>query len=415
MSQTQLAVEDAVLLQGLSAEAIAERLRAAIRQADVGQRSAAFYLAELHDRRLHLALGMPSTVAYAVRVLGLSRRKARELLQTGLRLRELKAIDAAFAESQLAWSRVRRICEVATPSTEREWLDRALGCGQDELDQLVKRAHRGDSPPKGEGLPQLRFALHVELDSVQWQMWEQSREKLRAELGDDDQLRDVDLLLEMLRLVLASDADGSVPGRRPVDGGPFRVILREPVSETEAATQMEPAEGEVPVSRIEFEAVPSDHATPPALRTRVLARDGHACANCRGRRGLHAHHVIWRSKGGESSLRNLVTLCSRCHALVHEGFLDVQLATTDDPGAPARFEFRDERGRPLTRRVFQEPRIVQAEVAQCATDQVRETPVRAGPDLEWLASHMHWFKFRVGHFALRPAYRERFAEEFPDA
>ncbi|MBI5850895.1 MAG: hypothetical protein HZB39_07690, partial [Planctomycetes bacterium] len=117
------------LVSGLCAEQIDERLRRTTRVADLGNRATAFYLADLHVRGLHQALGMPSTVVYAVRSLGMSRRQARELLAAGLRLRELKGIDAAFAASRLSWSRVRRLCEVATRDTEAAWLEKALVVG----------------------------------------------------------------------------------------------------------------------------------------------------------------------------------------------------------------------------------------------------------------------------------------------
>ncbi|MBI5852406.1 MAG: hypothetical protein HZB39_15430, partial [Planctomycetes bacterium] len=273
------------LVSGLCAEQIDERLRRTTRVADLGNRATAFYLADLHLRGLHQALGMPSTVVYAVRSLGVSRRHARELLAAGLRLRELQGIDAAFAASRLSWSRVRRLCEVATRDTEAAWLEKALVVGQDELDRLVRRARRGDLPPDGLGLPQARFALHVELDAVQWKMWENAREKLRMEFGGDAERRDSDVLRELLRLVLASDATGSVPGRVPVDGGPFRVVVREGAA-TDTATLVT-EDGEEPIAVAVAESATSDGATPPALRARVLARDGHACANCKGRRGLH--------------------------------------------------------------------------------------------------------------------------------
>ncbi|MBI5851807.1 MAG: hypothetical protein HZB39_12400 [Planctomycetes bacterium] len=91
-----------VLVDGLCAEQVDERLRDACRFADVGHRAVAFYLADMHERGLHAALGMPTTVAYAVRSLGMARRGARELLHAGLRLRELSLIDGAFRESRLA-------------------------------------------------------------------------------------------------------------------------------------------------------------------------------------------------------------------------------------------------------------------------------------------------------------------------
>ncbi len=38
---------------------------------------------------------------------------------------------------------------------------------------------------------------------------------------------------------------------------------------------------------------------------------------------LHAHHLHWRSRGGRTSLSNEVTLCDRCHSLVHAGVLNI--------------------------------------------------------------------------------------------
>ena len=327
------------LVDGLGADEIDVRLRRSCRTADLGNRTTAFYLADLHERGLHQSLGFPTTVAYAVRALGMSRRKARELLHAGLRLRELRAIDEAFAGSRICWSRVRRLCDVATPQTEGAWLERAQVVSQDELERLTMRARAGEVPPEGSGLPHARFTLRLELDATRWQMWENARSKLRAELGGGPGIRDLDILEEMLRLVLASDAEGNVPGRKAIKGGAFQVLVRD--------EKVVGEDGEEPIHPAKAEGITSDAETPPTLRARVLSRDGHACVHCKGRRGLHAHHVQWRSKGGLTELGNLVTLCVRCHGLVHEGFLVVTLDRTKRNGRQPGFVFRDARGRSL--------------------------------------------------------------------
>ena len=413
-------VEDAhevVLVSGLCAELIDERLRNVCRLADVGHRATAFYLADLHTRGLHAALGMPTTVTYAVRSLGMSRRQARELLDAGLRLPDLCRIDAAFAERSLSWSRVRRLCEVATPATEVAWLERAMTGTQDELDRLVRRAHRGDAPPSGDGLPRARFALHLEFDELQWQMWENARAKLLAELPCGDELRDADIATEMLRLVLASDADGSVPGRKAVEGGAFRVLVEEREAESDPR----------------IEALVSEGATPPRLRAKVLARDGHACLNCGSRRALHAHHVVFRSRGGPTTIDNLASLCTRCHGLVHSDFLEVEVAQCA-AGEPRRvaFTFHDLHGRRVDRRVLTGARIslhpsgaqgaeqglargvipaverVESRgVAQCAAASAAPEKL----DVRWLVAHLDWFDTRGGRFVLKAQFRERFELE----
>jgi hypothetical protein len=60
---------------------------------------------------------------------------------------------------------------------------------------------------------------------------------------------------------------------------------------------------------------------PKAISRAVRARDNHCCAfpGCNNQRFLNCHHVEHWSNGGETSLDNLMLLCTRHHALVHEG------------------------------------------------------------------------------------------------
>ena len=402
---------EVVLVQGLCAKSIDKRLRKFCRLSDVGHRAIAFYLADLHTRSLHQALGMPTTVTYAVRSLGMPRRSARQLLDAGLRLEELTRIDAAFAASELCWSRVRCLCEVATPATEEAWLERAMTGTQDELERLVRGVRRGDAPPSGGGLPRARFTLHTELDAVEWQLFENARAKLQAELDNGDELRIADIIAEMARLVLASKADGTVPGRTPVEDGPFRVLARE--GDANSAPALLTRDGEEALDEASFDAIASTGATPPSLRAKVLARDGHACKNCSSRRALHAHHVVWRSQGGPTVLDNLLTLCNRCHGLVHDGFLQVEVAqrATEGRGRVA-FVFLDGHGRRVDRSSCGGTRIsLRAaegpEVAQRATSAAPAPAL----DVRWLASHLDWFDARGGGFTLKPKFRERFEQE----
>ncbi|MGE3164704.1 MAG: HNH endonuclease [Planctomycetota bacterium] len=57
----------------------------------------------------------------------------------------------------------------------------------------------------------------------------------------------------------------------------------------------------------------------------MILRDGARCANpaCGSRRRLHAHHIIFRARGGRTVLANEVAVCDRCHALIHADRLEV--------------------------------------------------------------------------------------------
>ena len=39
---------------------------------------------------------------------------------------------------------------------------------------------------------------------------------------------------------------------------------------------------------------------------------------------LDVHHIIPKSRGGNNSIENLVTLCANCHRLVHAGKIDLK-------------------------------------------------------------------------------------------
>ena len=62
------------------------------------------------------------------------------------------------------------------------------------------------------------------------------------------------------------------------------------------------------------------------LARKVRHRDGLRCAHpgCGRRHGLQAHHIRFRSEGGRTVLNNEVTVCRRCHTLIHGGLLKVQ-------------------------------------------------------------------------------------------
>jgi 5-methylcytosine-specific restriction endonuclease McrA len=56
-----------------------------------------------------------------------------------------------------------------------------------------------------------------------------------------------------------------------------------------------------------------------SLRQQVLSRDTWRCQLCGAMSNLEAHHKEFRSHSGDDSKENLITLCYRCHGLVHRG------------------------------------------------------------------------------------------------
>jgi 5-methylcytosine-specific restriction endonuclease McrA len=54
-----------------------------------------------------------------------------------------------------------------------------------------------------------------------------------------------------------------------------------------------------------------------ALREEVLKRDGWRCQLCGKSSNLHVHHINSRSRLGDDTMRNLITLCANCHENLH--------------------------------------------------------------------------------------------------
>ncbi|MBZ5570386.1 MAG: HNH endonuclease [Acidobacteriia bacterium] len=53
------------------------------------------------------------------------------------------------------------------------------------------------------------------------------------------------------------------------------------------------------------------------LRQHILSRDGWRCQACGTMSNLEIHHKEFRSRCGDDSEQNLITLCTACHASLH--------------------------------------------------------------------------------------------------
>jgi len=65
-----------------------------------------------------------------------------------------------------------------------------------------------------------------------------------------------------------------------------------------------------------------DSAAYDKLRNKILERDGWRCQVCGSLSELEVHHMQRRSRQGDDSSENLITLCSDCHQAIHAGSED---------------------------------------------------------------------------------------------
>ncbi len=53
-------------------------------------------------------------------------------------------------------------------------------------------------------------------------------------------------------------------------------------------------------------------------RYAIIRRDGGRCILCGRRKRLTLHHLRPRHIGGRDTAGNLITVCTRCHATIHD-------------------------------------------------------------------------------------------------
>lgn len=74
----------------------------------------------------------------------------------------------------------------------------------------------------------------------------------------------------------------------------------------------------------------AEKSVTPAVRAEVLERDNYQCRVCGSTNGVQLHHWVYRSLGGTHIPANLITVCFRCHRLIHDGLISVELKQVDN-------------------------------------------------------------------------------------
>lgn len=62
------------------------------------------------------------------------------------------------------------------------------------------------------------------------------------------------------------------------------------------------------------------------LRIATLIRDGYTCQLCKASKvKLEAHHIKYKRDGGKDTIKNMITLCSKCHSKVHKNNIKITI------------------------------------------------------------------------------------------
>jgi hypothetical protein len=292
---------------------------------------------------VHLRLGYASFAEYIERLFGYSPRWTEERIRVAEALEGLPALAQALRDGIISWSVARELTRVACAENEAAWLEVARGRTCRDVEELVT-GHAPGHGPDDAAVPALRrHVLHMEVSAETFATFREAMGKLRRDAGES--LDDDAALLLLARHVLGGPGD---EGRSC-----YQVALTvcescqrgwqqgrgEHLSVGAEIVEMARCDAQH-VGRADREACTNVGAThseearprrahqdvPPAVRRRVLRRDGGRCVvpGCRHATFVDIHHVDFRSEGGEHDEDNLIVLCSAHHRALHLGRLQIQ-------------------------------------------------------------------------------------------
>jgi len=307
---------------------------------------------EFDERVGWLKWGLSSCAEWLHWRCDLSMSAAREKVRVAHALKTLPAITSAFARGELSYSKVRALTRIARADNEEELLAFALKTTASRLEERCRELRCGTVDSIGEAIrahANRSLRLHrdadrgmmtmtVELPLETGELVEKALDRARdssalqtPELADESwSVQQADALVTVVNAYLSGNGETSAStsdnyqvtvhvDRSALAKGEGRSSLpiesvKRLCCDGDAVVIVENEEGEpLSVGR-------KTRTVPTAIKRALQARDkGCVFPGCHHTRFVDAHHVIHWSAGGETSLDNLMLLCSRHHRLVHEG------------------------------------------------------------------------------------------------
>jgi len=306
---------------------------------------------QFDERAGWLQWGLSNCAEWLTYRCDLSMSTAREKVRVAHALKTLPAISAAFATGELSYSKVKEMTRVANRQNEDKLLEfalrhtatvvagycRELRFGSPDSTEIAARAFANRSLRVRRDHQRGMMTVTVELPIERGELLEKALDKARddevlavPDLVDTSwSVRQADAFTNLLNEYLASaNESGNVSDNHLVtihvdqsalacgDGRSALPIesVKRLCCDGKAVVLTENDEGEpLNIGR-------KSRIVPKAIERALRARDNSCCQfpGCNNRRFLHSHHVDHWSNGGETSLDNLMLLCTKHHTLVHE-------------------------------------------------------------------------------------------------
>jgi len=307
---------------------------------------------EFDERVGWLKWGLSSCAEWLHWRCDLSMSAAREKVRVAHALKILPAITLAFSKGELSYSKVRALTRVARADNEEEFLAFALKTTASRLEERCRevrcgtvdsiseaiRAHTNRSLRLHRDADRGMMSMTVELPLETGELIEKALDRATdssalqtPELADESwSVQQADALVTVVNAYLSGNGEASAStsdnyqvtvhvDRSALAQGEGRSSLpiesvKRLCCDVDAVVIVENEDGEpLSVGR-------KTRTVPTAIKRALQARDkGCVFPGCHHTRFVDAHHVQHWSAGGETSLENLILLCSRHHRLVHEG------------------------------------------------------------------------------------------------
>ena len=286
----------------------------------------------------------------------LSMNTAREKVRVAHALKKLPGIAAAFANGTLSYSKVRAMTRVVGTHNENELLPFALQTTTARVEERCRELRCGTVDSLGDAqrafssrsLRVIRNAergvmtITIDLPLETGELVEKALDKARddstpsAEFVDESwPARQADALVSMASAYLSGNA-----GQTRNTSDDYLVTIHVDQSSLvngngRASLPIESVkrlccDGHTVILGEDENGEPLNigrktRTVPTAIKRALMARDKNcAFPGCHHKRFVDAHHIHHWSAGGETSLDNLMLLCSQHHKLVHEGGFTIQ-------------------------------------------------------------------------------------------
>ena len=285
-----------------------------------------------------------------------SMNAAREKVRVAHALKTMPDIATAFATGTLSYSKVRAMTRVAGVCNEAELLSfalktttarveercRELKCGTADSLGGAQRAFANRSLRVTRNAERGMMTITIELPMETGELVEKAIDKARddsmsnVEFVDDSwSARQADAMVSMANSYLSGNAGQT---RNTSDDYVVTIHVDQSALTNGNGRSSLPIEsvkrlccdGHAVVIGEDENGEPLNigrktRTVPTAIKRALMARDK-SCAfpGCQHTRFVDAHHIEHWSAGGETSLDNLMLLCSQHHKLVHEGGFTIQ-------------------------------------------------------------------------------------------